>query len=118
RWPRRAQRPPARPARARRAGSRSPAPLLPGGPALEALAAAPVTQAAQAPDEQRVVVHGLGVLDQAVEDLVIARRRQREPVADGCLLRTGLGPPRALEVQDGPISVGQRHGSSVAKVPT
>src|SRR5690606_12361493 len=58
-------------------------------------------------DEHRVVREGVVVVDELVEDLVVAGGAQVEQVLDGLLLGPGVLPPLVLEVQDLPVAVGQ-----------
>ena len=63
----------------------------------------------QPPHHERVVLQSVRRLEQLLEHLVVARRRQVEAAADRDLFRAGLGPPRALEVENRPIAIGERH---------
>src|SRR5205823_9247438 len=85
-----------------------------GGPAFIASTPAPVAQAAQPADHELVVVEGLGQVEQLVHDLVVARARQVEALADGELLGAWLTPPTALKVQDRPLSVREGHSCQAA----
>jgi hypothetical protein len=96
-------------AQQRGAGSRPPGPSLVAHAHLSArpapsrsrpAAADERTQAPQALDQHRVVGERRLVVDHAVEQLVVARRRDVEALADGLLLRAGVLPPLALEVED------------------
>ena len=55
------------------------------------------------------MLHRVGRVEQLSEDLVVAGGRQLEALADGELLRAGLGPPGPLEVEDRLVAVGERH---------
>src|SRR6478735_7621727 len=72
-------------------------------------------QPAQPADEQRVGGERLGAVDEGVEDLVVARRRHVELLADGGLLGPGVLPPLALELEDLAVALAQaRRGIGVA----
>src|SRR6476620_96775 len=68
--------------------------------ACGALALTGGAEAAQATDQQRVRLEGLGTVDQRVEHLVVAGRRHVELLADRGLLGAGVLPPLALELED------------------
>src|SRR5688572_8917618 len=72
-----------------------------------ALALAGRTQPAQATDQQRVDLEGLGTVDQGVEDLVVAGGRHVELLADRGLLGAGVLPPLTLELEDLAVAVAQ-----------
>src|SRR5918911_4208743 len=62
-------------------------------------ALARLAHAPQPLHEHRVVSERLGAVDEGIEQLVVARRRHVEQLADGLLLGTGVLPPLALEGQ-------------------
>src|SRR5690242_11109395 len=62
---------------------------------------------AQAADQQGVGDERLGTVDERVEDLVVAGRGHVEGLADGGLLRAGVLPPLALELQDLAVTLTQ-----------
>src|SRR3954451_16377487 len=68
--------------------------------ARRAGALARLTHAPQPLHEHRVVGERLGPVDEGVEQLVVARRRHVEQLADRLLLGAGVLPPLALEGQD------------------
>lgn len=51
---------------------------------------------------------GRRIIDEPVEDLVVARATDLEQVADGLLLGAGVLPPPALEVKDRPVAIAER----------
>src|SRR5213075_3033664 len=55
----------------------------------------------------RVVLEGLRAVDEGVEDLVVPRRAHVELLPDRALLRAGVLPPLALEVEDAAITLRQ-----------
>nr|BFE67449.1 hypothetical protein GCM10020092_007500 [Actinoplanes digitatis] len=65
-------------------------------------------QAAQPADEDRVVLQCRRVVQQGVEQLVVARGRQSERVPDRLFLGAGVLPPLALEREDLDLAVGER----------
>src|SRR3954453_2754042 len=77
--------------------------------ALETLAPAPIALAADPLHRQRVVLIGLGHVDQVPEDLVVTGRGDPELGADGRLLRSGTTPPVPFEVKDRAITRREAH---------
>src|SRR6478672_8798029 len=75
--------------------------------ACGALALTGGAEAAQATDQQRVRLEGLGTVDQRVEHLVVAGRRHVELLADRGLLGAGVLPPLTLEVEDLAVALAQ-----------
>ena len=75
------------------------------------LASAPstVTEPAEPAHPQRVVVVGLGALEQLTEDLVVPTGRQFEALLDERLLGAGLVPPASFEIQDRPVAFCEFH---------
>src|SRR5438270_4010000 len=82
---------------------------LVGRTPLEARPATPVAQPAQPPHDQRVVLDGVGRLEEGVQDLVVARGRELEALAYGELLGPRLRPPGPFEVENRSLSVGECH---------
>ena len=75
---------------------------------------------AQPAHQPRRVRLGGGQVDQPVEQLVVAGRRQVEPLADDLVLGAGVGDPVLLEGEDLAVEVGEVvHGSKPdIRVPT
>ena len=69
-----------------------------------------LTQPAQAAHQHGVVLERLGRIDDAVQELVIARRREAERFADGAVLGDREHPALTLEIQDRARSVIERLG--------
>src|SRR6476620_2145118 len=78
-----------------------------------ALALARGAQPAQAADQQRVGLEGLGTVDERVQHLVVARRGHVELLADRGLLGAGVLPPLALEVEDLAVALAERRARGV-----
>src|SRR5205823_13217723 len=70
---------------------------------------AAVTTSSQAKDDQGVVGHRLAGLEELAQALVVAARGHLEPALDRGALGSRLGPPAALEVEDRPVPIGERH---------
>src|SRR4051794_27597445 len=82
---------------------------LPPPAAPEPGAAPPIADAAKAAHDERVIGHGVGGVEELVQQLVVARGRQPEAVADHAFLRPRLRPPRTLEIEDRPLALRQCH---------
>ena len=69
-----------------------------------------LTQSAQAAHQHGVVLERLGRIDDAVQELVIARRREAERFADRAVLGDREHPALTLEIQDRARSIVERLG--------
>src|SRR5829696_7167528 len=87
------------------------APLDAGPPALTA-------QAAEPAHEERIDCECLGIVDERVQEPVVARRGHAESLGDGGTLRAGQLPPAALELEDRSVTIVQGHGDRLAAPPT
>ena len=77
------------------------APLhLEAEPASEAFAAPFLAEPAEPANQHRVIGEGGGLVDDPVQQLVVAGGRDAEPFADDALLRAAVLPPFTLEIED------------------
>jgi len=63
--------------------------------------------AAEAPNNEGIIRKRTRKIDHLVQQLVVASRGELEAISVRALLRSGLGPPCALEIEDGTFSFGQ-----------
>ena len=90
-------------------------------PTRGTLALALFPLAAQAFDQERRIGQGGRLVEQLVQQLVVAGARQVEPLADLLLFVSGGRPPGLLEIEDGGVSRAElphleRHG--IGHAPT
>lgn len=76
-----------------------------------------IAEPPEAVHEDGVVSDGIRRVEDPSEELVVARRGQRQIGADGLLLGAGVTVPATLEVEEGAVAIGEGHLTTVRRVP-